>query len=160
MRIAVVSDTHGDNKAIIEKLSEIKKPDILCHLGDYVTDAVKISKAIGVKAIIVRGNGDYLHSEYKEDEIIDIRGKKILLTHGHKYNVQNGMTNLYYKGLELGVDMVLFGHIHIPIIEKIGDMIIMNPGSPSLPRNAEKTRTFGMVEIEETIKTKIIQINS
>ncbi|CAK7086703.1 YfcE family phosphodiesterase [Tissierella sp. P1] len=159
MRIAVVSDTHGNNKGIIEKLSEIEKPDILFHLGDYVTDGVAISKALGFETIIVRGNGDHLHTEYNEDELVEIKGKKIFLTHGHKYNVQNGIVNLYYKGLELGSDIVLFGHIHVPIIEKIENMIIMNPGSPSLPRNATKIKTFGIINIGNTIETKIIEIN-
>lgn len=158
MRIAVVSDTHGNNKEIIEKLSEMEKPDILFHLGDYITDGVKISKTFGLEAIIVKGNGDYFNIEYKEDEFIEIAGKKIFLTHGHKYGVNSGIQNLYYKGLELGADIVLFGHIHIPVIEKIEDMIIMNPGSPSLPRSAEKIKTFGIIEIEEKIETKIIKI--
>lgn len=158
MRIAVVSDTHGNNKDIIEKLSEIERPDILIHLGDYVSDGVTISKAFGLKSIIVKGNGDYLCTEYKEDEFIELKGKKFFLTHGHKYNVQGGLTNLYYKGLELGADIVLFGHIHVPIIEKVGDMIIMNPGSPSLPRNADRIKTFGIIEIGDTIETKIIKI--
>ncbi len=159
MKIAVVSDTHGNNKDIIEKLSEIEKPDILFHLGDYVNDGVKISKALGIKTIIVRGNGDYLHTEYNEDEIIEFKGKKFFLTHGHKYNVQNGITNLYYKGLELGANVVLFGHTHIPIVESLENMIIMNPGSPSLPRNAVKIKTFGIINIGNSIDTKIIQIN-
>lgn len=158
MRIAVVSDTHGNNKEIIEKLSEMEKPDILFHLGDYVTDGVKISKTFGLESVIVKGNGDYFNMEYKEDEFIEIAGKKIFLTHGHKYGVNNGIQNLYYKGLELGADIVLFGHIHIPVIEKIEDMVIMNPGSPSLPRSAEKIKTFGIIEIEEKIKAKIIKI--
>ncbi len=158
MRIAVVSDTHGNNKEIIEKLSEMEKPDILFHLGDYVMDGVKISKTFGLESVIVKGNGDYFNTEYKEDEFIEIAGKKIFLTHGHKYGVNSGMQKLYYKGLELGADIVLFGHIHIPVIEKIEDMIIMNPGSPSLPRSVEKIKTFGIIEIEEKIKTKIIKI--
>lgn len=159
MRIAVISDTHGNNKEIIERLSEIEKPDFLFHLGDYVTDGIKISKALGIKPIIVRGNGDYLNTEYKEDELIEIEGKKIFLTHGHRYNVTMGIQNLYYKGLELGADMVLFGHIHIPLIEEIDDMIIINPGSPSLPRNREKTKTFCIIEIKDKIESKIIKIN-
>lgn len=158
MRIAVVSDTHGNNKDIIEKLSEIKKPDMLLHLGDYVADGVIISKALGLESIIVRGNGDYLYTQYDEDKLIELKGKKLFLTHGHKYNLQSGITNLYYRGLELGADIVLFGHIHVPIIEKIENMIIMNPGSPSLPRNASRIKTFGLIEIGDSIETKIVEI--
>lgn len=159
MKIVVVSDTHGNNKYILETLLEMEKPDMLFHLGDYVEDGEKISKALGIETIIVKGNGDYFNTKYKEDELINIKNKKIFLTHGHKYNVENGITNLYYKGLELGADLVLFGHIHKPIIEIEKNIIIMNPGSASIPRSPDKIKTFGLVNIGEKINTKIIQIN-
>lgn len=157
MKIVVISDTHGNNKDVIEKISENKKPDLIFHLGDYVEDGIKISKVFGIKAIIVRGNGDMGLTKYNEDELIEIKGKKIFLTHGHKYNVSNGLTNLYYKALELGADVVLFGHTHIPINIKENGIIMMNPGSPSLPRGNNGTKTFGIVEIKSEIKTEIIE---
>jgi putative phosphoesterase len=159
MKIVVVSDTHGNNKYILEKLLEMEKPDMLFHLGDYVEDGEKISSALGIETIIVKGNGDYFNTKYKEDELINIKNKKIFLTHGHKHNVENGITNLYYKGLELEADLVLFGHTHRPIIEIEKNIIIMNPGSASIPRSPDKIKTFGLVNIGEKINTKIIQIN-
>ena len=159
MKIAVVSDTHGNNKYVLETLLDMEKPDMLFHLGDYVDDGEKISKSLGIESIIVKGNGDYFNTKYKEDEIIEIKNKKIFLTHGHKYNVENGVIKLYYKGLELGADLVLFGHTHIPMIEKEEGIIIMNPGSAFLPRTTERIRTFGILDIDEEIKTKIIKIN-
>ena len=39
-----------------------------------------------------------------------LRGKKIFITHGDLYGVKYGMTNIYYKGKEVGADIVLFGH--------------------------------------------------
>lgn len=158
MKIIVISDTHGNNKDIFKKISEIEKPDFIFHLGDYVEDGIKISKAFGIETIIVRGNGDMGLTKYNEDELIEIKGKKIFLTHGHKYNVSNSLTNLYYKALELGADLVLFGHTHIPINIKENNIIVMNPGSPTLPRGNNRTKTFGVVEIKNEIETKIIEI--
>lgn len=158
MKIIVVSDTHGDNKDVIEKIMELGKPDVLIHLGDYVEDGIKISKAFGVETIIVRGNGDY-GSAYKDDELIELEGKKLFITHGHKYNVRNTIANLYYRGLELGADIILFGHTHVPVNVKEDGIIILNPGSPSLPRGINRKKTFGLIEIEDTINTKIIEIN-
>lgn len=159
MKIIVVSDSHGNNKYVLEKLLEMEKPDMLFYLGDYVDDGEIISKALGIESIIVKGNGDYFNRKYKEDELVEIKNKKIFLTHGHKYNVESGLTNLYYKGLELGADIVLFGHTHIPIIEIKEDIIIMNPGSAFIPRTPDGIKTFGLLDIEEKINPKIIKIN-
>lgn len=157
MRIAVVSDTHGNYKELLKVIERQEDFDMLFHLGDYVDDAEKLKKILSIPTIIVKGNGDYW-SNYNEDEIIDIKDKKILLTHGHKYNVRFNYTNLYYRGLELDADLVLFGHTHVPINIKENNLIIMNPGSPSFPRNHDRKKTFGIIEIGGKIKTKIVEI--
>lgn len=157
MKIAVMSDTHGHNKNIIEAILAMDKPDLLIHLGDYTKDGENISKILGIPVAIVKGNGDY-DSPYKEDEVIEVKGKKIFLTHGHRHGVVRNLDNLYYRALELEVDLALFGHTHIPVNLKYDNIIIMNPGSPSLPRGGSNIKTFGLIEIDENINTKILNI--
>lgn len=157
MRIAVVSDTHSHNKGIIETLSSMERMDLLIHLGDFVGDGEKISKALGLPAVIVRGNGD-LSSSYKDYELIELEGKKIFLTHGHLFQVRFNINKLYYKALELGADIALFGHTHIPVNLARDDLIIMNPGSPSYPRGGSLKKTFGLIELAEDIKTEILTV--
>ena len=123
MKIIVVSDTHGNNGPFLEAAITIEKPDLIFHLGDYVSDAKKISKILEVDSIVVKGNGDYGMMDLNEDELVEINGKKIFLTHGHRYNVSYNLNDIYYKGLELGADLVLFGHTHLPIIEKTKELI-------------------------------------
>jgi len=158
MKIVVVSDTHGNNKEVIEKISEMERPDLLFHLGDYIEDGIKICTALGIDTIMVKGNGDRGNRIYNEDELIEISGRKIFLTHGHRYDVRYGITNLYYKALELNVDMVLFGHTHVPINIEENGIIFMNPGSPSIPRTQSKAKTIGLIDINDKIYTKIIEI--
>ena len=155
MKIIVVSDTHGYVKEFLEKVEEIGTPDMIFHLGDYVDDGIKISKELGVEALIVKGNGDYNVSKFNEDELMEIEGRKFFLTHGHRYNVRYNISNLYYKGKEVGADVVLFGHTHIPIVEKEDNITIINPGSPSMPRGFNRKKTFGLLNIEDTVDVKI-----
>jgi putative phosphoesterase len=135
----------------------MEKPELILHLGDYATDGEKIAEELGINIIIVKGNGDPV-SNHNDYELINIEGKKVFLTHGHKHNVNEGIDNIYYKGLELGADIILYGHTHIPVNIKENNIIIMNPGSPTLPRANNKIPTFGIINIEETITTEIIQI--
>ena len=159
MRIFVVSDTHGSTEEFLSKMSTIEKPDLIIHLGDYVKDGIKIEKETGVKTLVVKGNGDYFQLGYNEDEIFNIEGKKIFVTHGHIYNVRYGLNNLVYKGQEINADLILFGHTHIPILIQENDTIIMNPGSPSMPRGFDRKKTFGIIELDENISGQIIEIN-
>lgn len=159
MKILIVSDTHGDIDNLLKGIKQIEKPDMLLHLGDYVEDGINIGKEMNIPTTIVKGNGDYTRNDYNYDEIVEIGDKRIFMTHGHKYNVNFSLSNLFYKGKENRADYILFGHTHIPIIEKINDITIMNPGSPSSPRGYDNRKTFGMIIIGNTIEEKIIEIN-
>ena len=59
------------------------------------------------------------------------------------------MNNIYYRAKELEVDIALFGHTHESLILEEDGVILMNPGSISLPRNS--TRSIGYIEIDKDI---------
>lgn len=160
MKIIVVSDTHGRINEFINKLNNMEKPDLIIHLGDYVEDGEEIQNIIKVKTVIVKGNGDYFNQNYKEDMLLEVEGKKIFLTHGHRYNVRNRIDNLLYKCEELKADIALFGHTHIPIILEESGIMIMNPGSASYPRGNSIDKTFGIIEIDGEINMTIERINN
>lgn len=158
MRIVVVSDTHRSINSFLNKIKTMPKPDLIIHLGDYTSDGERIEKDLGVNVVQVKGNCDVGFS-YKEEELIEVQGKKIFLTHGHMYSVTMNSNSLYYRGLELGADIVLYGHTHVAEIIREENLIIMNPGSPSSPRGMELNPTFGLIEITDELKVSIININ-
>ncbi|TJX15872.1 metallophosphoesterase [Tissierella creatinini] len=157
MRVIVVSDTHRSISNFLEKVKTMDKPDLILHLGDYTNDGDRIEEDLGINVIKVKGNGDFA-SIYNEDEILEIRGKRVFLTHGHNYGVYYSNDRLYYKGLEVEADIVLYGHTHIPEIIQEENMIIMNPGSPTRPRGRDMKPTFGLLEITDKIVASIVEI--
>ena len=159
MKVIVVSDTHGRIDDFVNKLNSVEKPQLIIHLGDYVEDGEKIGSITNVDTIIVKGNGDYLNKKYKYDEVLDIGGKRFFITHGHKYGVKYGLTNLMYRGEKLEAEIILFGHTHVPLIIKESDIMIMNPGSVSYPRGIERRKTFGIIDIGETVSMTIEKID-
>ena len=44
------------------------------------------------------------------------------------------------------VDVVMYGHTHVPFIEIGDDMTILNPGSISYPRQAGRKPTFLLMD--------------
>ena len=127
MRILIISDSHGSTENVINYIESNEKPDMIFHLGDYVRDGIEIEKKFNIPTKIVRGNGDYMEEDFNYEEIIQVKDIKMLLTHGHKYNINFSMDRLFYRGIELGVDYILFGHTHISTIDRLKDIILMNP---------------------------------
>lgn len=146
MRILVISDTHHHVRYIEAAKKLIADGDILIHLGDNVEDAEELAASFKGKTYIVAGNCDFTR-KYPKENIIEVHGKKIFFTHGDLYGVKNSIMNIFYKGKETGADVVLFGHTHEHGIEREDGIIIMNPGSISLPRS--RGRFAGVIDITE-----------
>jgi hypothetical protein len=146
MLIAVVSDTHRATKYINLAKKLIKDADILIHLGDNIDDVEILESNFKGKVYAVAGNCDY-STKYPKEGIIEEKGRKIFFTHGDLYGVKSSINSIYYRGKELGADIVLFGHTHQQLIEKEDGMILMNPGSISLPRLSG--RYVGFIDIND-----------
>lgn len=146
MLIAVVSDTHRVGKYVNAVKKMIEHADILIHLGDNIEDAEELEKEFKGEVYIVAGNCDF-SKKHPKDKIIDIEGNKIFMTHGDLYGVKMGLNNIYYKGREIGADIVLFGHTHQAVLERTNELILMNPGSASLPRLSK--RSIGFIRIDD-----------
>jgi len=132
--IAVVADTHGRTGQITERLRRLR-PDHILFAGDFYKDGQSISRCLNIPADIVAGNCDLSHRS-KMEAVVSLGEYKILLVHGHQYGVKKDLNRLYYRGRELEVDAIVFGHTHSPWCEQIGEMWLINPGSPVMPRSA------------------------
>lgn len=155
MKILVVADTHYVTAPIISQLKK-EKADMLFFLGDYVKDGEDIKRKLQIPAYIIAGNGD-LASFYKKEELVRVRDKRILLTHGHQYNVKNGLQRLYYHGVENRVDVILYAHTHIPYLNREGQVLIMNLGSPTFPRGGSNIGTYGILNIGAEITAELVK---
>jgi putative phosphoesterase len=148
MKIIVFSDSHRDVDTMIIA-TNYEKPDMIIHLGDYVGDAIKLREAFpDIPIKMVKGNGD-ITTHYKNEEILVINGKKILLTHGHRHSVKMGVSRLVTYGLYSEADIILFGHTHFPYLQQYNDAWVMNPGrSVNIPGINGKT-SYGLVTFKE-----------
>ncbi len=128
MKILLMSDVHGDYKSLEKVLNREKNNfDKVVFTGDGTREFKEVFK--DENTIEVRGNCD-LGSE-NEEEYIELENNKILITHGHLYDVKRDLNNLYYRGKEVGADYIFFGHTHIPTNEVIDDIKMINGGSLS-----------------------------
>lgn len=156
MKILIFSDTHGNNKRMMEIALQNPDADLVLHLGDNVRDAMKLNESTPVKVLWVKGNTDHVNE--KEDLILEVEGYKIFLTHGHLYGIKSGLQNLYYKCKQEGADIALFGHSHIAVNEEIGGIVFLNPGSIG-DKRSQKYHSYGILQLENgVIDTRIVYV--
>jgi putative phosphoesterase len=155
MRVGVISDTHRIISSIEQLRGLIKGLDMLIHLGDNVEDILILQKFYKGKIINVKGNCDF-STLTPNDRLEEICGKKVFLTHGHRYNVKESLSKLRYKAIETGANIVLYGHSHIAKIDFEEGIWYINPGSASLPRDGD--RSFAIIRIDkEGIEPNLIR---
>lgn len=148
MRILVVSDSHGKNDDVKQVIDQVGHIDMLIHLGDVEGGAAAIRQWAGCECHIIAGNNDY-DGSLPQQEAIEIEGKRIFLTHGHRFYVGSGVGMLREYALDNGYDIVMFGHTHMPYLERGEEVTILNPGSLSYPRQDGRQKTFMIVEVDD-----------
>jgi putative phosphoesterase len=86
---------------------------------------------------------------------IEIEGKRIFMTHGHKYSVKWDYNRILAKAEMDNADIILFGHTHVAVIDNAQNVLIINPGSISESRSSD-SESYAILDISETdVKTDI-----
>ena len=151
-RIAVVSDSHGDIENIRCFLKRLGQADALYHLGDHADDAPALADRLNCGFVAVRGNCDPF-SDAPLTYTVDWHGHRILLVHGHTVS---GRLPLLYAARQANADAVLFGHSHVPSMETVGGILLLNPGSLSRPRTLKGPSIAVLTLTEERIAAEIL----
>lgn len=164
MKIGVISDTHGSKTAWEMAESRFfSDADLIVHCGDFMYhgprnrimdgyDPLGLAALINASAVPViasRGNCDSEVDESLLDiplaspyALVDRGGRRIVITHGHLAESDEEKDALAKK---LGADVFISGHTHIPVIERRGGVIFLNPGSPSLSKRDDGRNTVAVI---------------
>lgn len=159
MLIGVVADSHGSLAAIQAAIEALKGASVYIHAGDYYSDGLFLARKSGIRCYAVSGNCD-IGPRGPKELVIELGGKRIYLTHGHLHGVKYGLERLIDSGLKRMADVVIFGHTHVPMVDKSGGMLLFNPGSVSLGRSSSGN-TVGLLDIKDgVVEPRIIQVGS
>lgn len=149
MKVLIVSDTHGREQNLAEALEQTGPIDQLIHLGDVEGGAEHIRELAGdAPAAIIAGNNDFF-CDLPNERIFTLGGHRIFMTHGHGYFVHSGTLYLKREARKKGADIVMFGHTHKPYMEEDKELLVLNPGSLSLPRQEGHRPTYIVMEIAD-----------
>ncbi|MCT4599272.1 MAG: metallophosphoesterase [Vallitalea sp.] len=153
MKILIISDTHGNLSNVTKILKSIKNVNRIIHLGDNEKDAEELDVLYNIPIDYVPGNCDF-NSYAPSEKILTLNGVRILITHGHYYNVKWEYDTIAKTAQDKKVDIVLFGHTHVALQKNIKEITLINPGSISLPRDGKRP-SFAVLEIDADKKIHI-----
>jgi len=148
MRLLAISDTH------VRKFSELPERvvelfnecDAVVHAGDFTSAEVYESFSRKEVYAVYGNTDDYeLWNALPHELKFEVEGVRFGLV--HRGNYLNQFHDLGYKARELGVDFLIFGHIHRFVIEKFGDVVVLCPGSPTKPRLS--AASVALIDVED-----------
>ena len=151
-RLAIVSDTHMPRRgrelppACIERL---RTADLILHAGDVMEASVLAElESLGPPVRAVRGNVDSaeLQARLPLTRVVEVAGVRIAMIHDAG---PAGGRLARLKRRFPDTQAVVFGHSHLPLIERDDDgFVILNPGSPTERRRAPR-HTMGVATVED-----------
>ena len=129
MRVGVLSDSHGftGRLSTILMVMEAGGPiDALIHLGDGYDDLRALEVPLP-PVYQVAGNCDFFRSDTLDT--VCLSGARLLLTHGHRQHVKEGLGDLMSLALRENVHAALIGHTHVQQCRWENGLLLLNPGA-------------------------------
>ncbi len=162
-RIGVISDTHGGVDGWERANQILEGVESILHAGDILNHGplnplpngynpkrlIDLINGSQIPILIAKGNCD---SEVDElllkiplQPIIFLPKETfgVLVHHGHQCD-DDGRVKLAQR---YGASLIISGHTHTPKIENREGIILMNPGSPSIPLSG--VLSCGMIEYDD-----------
>ena len=133
-RIIALSDTHLQGEELPPSVVRlVKGADLILHAGDFVSGETYRALADLGRLEAVRGNSDFpeLKELLPQRKVVDVDGIRIGLVHMASHG--QDLLGAEMMAREMDVQVLVFGHIHRPLVEK-GDRLLICPGSPTEPR--------------------------
>lgn len=148
MKYMIASDLHG-SAFYARRIAEIfaaEKADMLVLLGDIYNHGprnplpeeyaplkvAEVLNGLADRLLVVKGNCDsdvdtlISDFEFVSEAVLSDGGKRVFLQHGDRFSIEH-----LPKNCGSGF---FYGHYHTSFIKRMGDVLVANPGSVSLPK--------------------------
>ncbi len=173
MKLGIISDIHGDYKALVEalyRLDNIHKVDQILCAGDLVGRGPEQNRVVELvrqrNIQTVRGNHDEWLYNLSDDNTQYLRnlplswsrqinGMRVYMCHGKPGNNLWGMyrdhiseTYLNMVLSSLKADILITGHTHLPLYMRVTNGCMVNPGSLFTFESSRGTsHTYGVLDV-------------
>lgn len=159
MLIGVISDIHGNARALSEAFRLMGPVDEVFCLGDAISQNAFSNEVIALlrerRALMIRGNHEeaffspvgeaarsaadidaqlmaWLEAQPLRQEVLR-SDRRILMVHSTPWPSGGDYVSPHHPDFrrfaESSADIVLCGHTHQPFVRRVGDVLVVNPGS-------------------------------
>ena len=168
MKIGVISDTHGCRDHWAKAYDKFfKDADLVIHAGDVLyhgprnpmledyspAELAEKINACTQPVLICKGNCDsevdqlVLHTPIQSPYVHAFAdGRHIVATHGHMVEADADKDKM---AAAIKADIFISGHVHYTVLEKRGNTVFLNPGSPSLSKREDERQTCAVISEDE-----------
>jgi putative phosphoesterase len=157
MRVGLLSDTHIPEveKALpLEVMEAFRGVDLILHAGDIYTPSVLHELQRIAPVLAAEGDDDYgdilADERVKYRHILKLQGQTLWLVHMRPYHYPS----IWPEREDFGgddahdtPDIVVFGHEHRTFVRQIGDVLYVNPGSPTFLNYRRGPGTVAILDI-------------
>ncbi|TMK93467.1 MAG: metallophosphoesterase family protein, partial [Actinobacteria bacterium] len=148
--VAVIADTHlprGGRRLADECVRILEGAELIVHAGDFVAASVlEELRALGrVEAVYGNMDEPSLRESLPKELVVEVEGMRIGIVHvpGPAAGREARLAARFP-----GCEAVVYGHTHVPQVERFGEAWILNPGSPTERRRAP-VHSMLVLEVED-----------
>jgi uncharacterized protein len=163
MRVAVLADTHmprGTRTLPPACTARLAESDLILHAGDLVAVSfLEELRSIGPPVRAVHGNVDEpaLRELLPADLVVEVEEARIGVTH-----IPGPVPGREARLAERfpGCDAVVYGHTHLPQVERVNGIWLLNPGSPTERRRAAVRSMLVLTVRGLTIEPELVELGT
>lgn len=157
MLLGIISDTHGLLRP--EVFAAFEAVDHILHAGDVGDPDILIDLGAIAEVTAVWGNVDGFDLRDRLPEVarLTLGGVSVRVVHGHSVGAP---TPEAVAALHPDADLVIFGHSHRPVIQRVGTVLTVNPGSAG-PSRFRLPVTVALASIiDGQVEARIVHLRS
>jgi len=181
MRLGILSDTH--DKVSTAQMEAIQKAfhgvDMILHGGDIYSTSLLDELEKVAPVLAAKGNGDFIQRDSRVSFTHDLMLEGLSIHLGHYFpfpdmelelsRLKRPMANfspefdaILTEHLHLipePPDIIIFGHTHRALVYRNDDVVIINPGSPTVPFQRNWRGSVVRLNLDQgKISTEILRI--
>jgi putative phosphoesterase len=140
--IGLISDTHGLVRPEVHVA--LAGVELILHAGDVGGEEILLELGMIAPVEAVFGNTDPAYPRLPQSIERVFDGVRIHVSHGHEL----GRPRPAQLAERYDADVVVYGHTHRQIIERVGDKLIVNPGAAG-PRRFDLAPSVALLRIAD-----------
>ena len=147
MKILILGDTHAQDDIVLRILAAEKEYDAVLHTGDFEGSEIVYRELSEAPLYAIAGNNDFF-TDAPYERLLELEGCRIFMTHGHRYHLEKGYSEVCREALKRKAEIAVFGHSHEPVAEYCKGVLMLNPGSTSWPRQENRCPSYIVLTLE------------